>query len=194
MKKIFLLLLVTVFLGTACCLAEEVAYSNYDKQVSFPKEIFNFHVVAPNIMRGSQPSEEAFRLLKEYCGVKTILDLRSDIENLEWEKRIVEGLGMNFINIPMSGRQAQAIETIEQCLGIINNKANQPIFVHCQGGKDRTGMIFAAFRMKYDRWSFKEALLEMLVYGYSRSCCMELEKSLIKWDNWRRGAFKHALR
>lgn len=193
MKKIFLLLFI-LFLGNACCLAEEIAYNNYDREISFPRAIFNFHVVRPNIMRGSQPSDERFRLLKEYCGVKTILDLRCDKENLEWEKEIVEGLGMNFINVPMSGRQEQSMETIEQCLGIISNKSNQPIFVHCHGGKDRTGMVFAAFRMKYDKWSYKEALLEMLLYGYDRGCCLELEKSLAKWDKWRKNIFRNVLR
>lgn len=192
MKKIFALLFIVFFLGSASCLAEEpVLYSNYDRFISFPGEIFNFHVVRPGILRGSQPSEDAFKLLKEYYGVKTILNLRCDKENYDWEKEVVERLGMNFINIPMSGHEEQGVKTIEQCLDIITNKANQPIFVHCHGGKDRTGMVCAAFRMKYDKWTFKQALLEMLVYGYDRNCCSPLERSLIKWDKWRRNIFRH---
>jgi tyrosine-protein phosphatase SIW14 len=182
MKKIFFLILILLFWGNSFSLAEEAVY---DREVSFPREIFNFHVVAPNIMRGSQPSEKGFRMLKDYCGVRTILTLRNHQGDNEWEKAIVEKLGIRFINIPMAGNTEQDIDTIERCLDIINDKSNQPIFVHCRAGKDRTGMIFAAYRVKYEHWSLEDALLEMLVYGYDRNCCLNLEKSLIKWNSWR---------
>ena len=156
-----------------------------NKEISFVREIFNFHVVAPGVMRGSQPSEASLKLLKDYCGVKTILNLRSD-ELVEWERQVVEKLGMDFINIPMNGGQKQGVEKIEQCLNIMRDKARQPVFLHCQAGKDRTGLICAAYKIKYENWSLEEAFFEMLSYGYSRSCCLQLEESLSAWDLWRR--------
>ncbi|MDP2927460.1 MAG: dual specificity protein phosphatase family protein [Candidatus Omnitrophota bacterium] len=68
----------------------------------------------------------------------------------------------------------------------MHDKSMQPVFVHCQAGKDRTGMICAAYKMKYDNWSLENALFEMLVYGYSRSCCFQLEESLSAWNLWRK--------
>ena len=41
-------------------------------QASLVHEIFNFHVVSPGVMRGSQPSEEGFIMLKEYYNVRRI--------------------------------------------------------------------------------------------------------------------------
>ena len=164
--------------------AEELTKNK--KEVSFVREIFNFHVVAPGIMRSSQPSEAGLKLLKDYCGIKTILNLRDDQEKVEWERQIAEKLGIDFINIPMNGGQKQGAEKIEQCLNIMRDKARQPVLVHCWGGKDRTGMICAAYRMKYENWSLADALFEMLTYGYSRSCCFQLEESLFAWDLWRR--------
>jgi len=180
MKK-FILLLMFIFLGYNSTLASN---PDYGKEVSLPRKVFNFHVINPFIMRGSQPSEEGIRSLMDDCGVRSILNLRND-ESVEWEKQVAEKLGIKFFNVPMNGSEEQSIQKIEQCLGIIQDKSNQPIFVHCMGGKDRTGMISAAYRIKYNQWSLADALFEMHVYGYSRACCFNLEKSLLKWNQWR---------
>ena len=103
MKKIILLAFI-LLLSNTYSLAEK---PTYDREVSFVREIFNFHVVAPNVMRGSKPSERALRLLRKYCGVKTVLSLISDKQNNELEKQIVEKLGMTFINIPMDSSKEQ---------------------------------------------------------------------------------------
>ncbi len=169
----------------AICLAAEKAEK---EAVSFPKKIFNFHIIEPGLMRGSQPNESGLRLLKDYCGLKTVLDLREDEMNIGWERGIVEGLGMVFVSIPMSGSRLEKPETIEKCVDILHDKTRQPVFVHCYAGKDRTGLICAAYRMKYQQWSMENALLEMLMYGYSRGCCLEMEKSLSAWDSWRKEA------
>lgn len=181
MKNTFAFILILLFLGNTpnSSLAEKPADN---KEISFVREIFNFHVVVPGVLRGSQPREASLKLLRDYCGVKTILDLRNDKENIEWERQVVENLGMDFINIPMSGNQKQEAEKIEQCLNIMADKSRQPVFVHCQAGKDRTGLITAAYKIKYINWSLEDALFEMLAYGYSRSCCFKLEESLLEWN------------
>lgn len=184
---IFVLSSIVFYTGDSCFTAEG---DIYDKEVSLVREIQNFHVVSPNIMRGSQPSEEGFKLLKEYCNVKTVLSLRDNKESNEWEKDMVEKLGMEFINIPMSGGSEQSIEKIEQCLSIIHNKSNQPIFIHCLAGKDRTGLILAAYRIKYGGWDISDAFREMFFYGYNPVCCFKLKESLVKWDTWRKANLK----
>jgi protein tyrosine/serine phosphatase len=185
MRKIKTLILVSILLFSGIYVFSLSERSAYDRSLSFSREIFNFHVVAPNIMRASQPTEEAIRLLKRYCGIKTILNLRND-NSCKPEEKYVKKLGIKFINIPMDATQEQSIATIEKAIAIINDKANQPIFVHCYAGKDRTGIIFAAYRIKYNNWSMEDALMEMLVYGYDRILFPNLERSLYNWDRWRR--------
>jgi protein tyrosine/serine phosphatase len=90
---------------------------------------------------------------------------------------------MTFINIPMEAEQEQGTEKIQECLDIITDKARQPIFVHCHGGKDRTSLIFAAYRIKYDHWGIEDAYKEMLAYGYNENF-YNLNKSLRNWYDY----------
>jgi tyrosine-protein phosphatase SIW14 len=178
MKKfIFLFILLIISANRSFCAEDKTT----ERVVSLPRAIFNFHVVDSGVMRGSRPSGEALALLKNHAGLKTILSLDNNEQLNQGEKEMAESLGIRFINIPMHSSEEQEPAKIESCLDIINDKSNQPIFIHCQAGKDRTGLIMAAYRIKYEHWTLDEALREMLLYGYDRGCCRNLEKSLENW-------------
>ena len=49
---------------------------------------------------------------------------------------------------------------IEEILEIISNPENQPVFIHCKRGCDRTGTVSAAYRIKFDGWTAEEARRE----------------------------------
>ena len=60
----------------------------------------NFKVVNDHILRGGQPTDEAFQKLAER-GVKTVVDLRWTGEHdISHEKQIVETDGMRFVSVP----------------------------------------------------------------------------------------------
>lgn len=189
MKKFFLLFAAILIVSnySAYGQLDEGKQYNFTVKRAVVRLIPNFHVVEPNIFRSSQPSDESFKVLKEQCGLKTVLFLRRSKEKIKSEKKFLEGLGIRFISIPMDGGKEQSIETIEQCLKIISDKMNQPILIHCEAGKDRTGLVIAAYRIKYNGWSFDDALKEWILYGYDRVCCLDLEKSLRKWMDWSKG-------
>ena len=147
--------------------------------------ITNFHVITPGILRGGQPTKEGLTTLKEYFDIKTLLDLRDGKSIVEWEKRTAEQLGINFISIPMDAGKEQSVEKIEQILNIITDKSRQPIYVHCHAGKDRTGLIFAAYRIKYDHWGIEDAYKEMLGYGFDEAY-YQVNRSLRKWYDYTR--------
>jgi len=123
--------------------------------------------------------------LKEYFDLKTVLNLRDGKEIVEWEAKAAKELGIDFINIPMNAAEEQSIEKIERILDIITDKSRQPIFVHCHGGKDRTGLIFAAYRIKYGHWGIEDAYKEMLGYGFDEAY-YQINKSLRKWYDYIR--------
>ena len=53
-----------------------------------------------------------------------------------------------------------------QFLALVNDPANQPVYVHCAGGRHRTGVMTAAYRMSIDGWTSDRAFKEMKSYKF----------------------------
>ena len=54
---------------------------------------------------------------------------------------------------------------MELVLSIINDPANQPVFIHCQHGADRTGVVIAVYRLSHDGWTSRRARDEAKRFG-----------------------------
>ena len=50
----------------------------------------------------------------------------------------------------------------------MNDPANQPVYVHCQGGRHRTGIMTAVYRMTHDSWTADRAFDEMVHYQFKK--------------------------
>lgn len=118
--------------------------------------------VAPGVYRGAQPAAEGYETLKR-MGIKTVIDLRTS----ESEKLQVEAAGMKAIAIPIEMTRKGLKEKVEQVVAIMSNPENQPVFVHCRHGQDRTGIVVAAYRLALDGWKHKEAEQEMQAFGFN---------------------------
>lgn len=120
--------------------------------------IDNFGRVNAKYFRGAQPGGRDYADLHA-LGVKTIIDLTQDGDVSE--AGIVKGLGMKFFRVPMTTRRTPTAQQIQQFLTIVNDPANQPVYVHCQGGRHRTGVMTAIYRMTADGWTADRAFGEM---------------------------------
>ena len=98
-------------------------------------------------------------------GVATVIDLRDDDERALKEKVLVESAGMRFINLPLGNWSRPDIKGIDNIIAQIKTTQNQPVFVHCKRGSDRTGTVIAVFRMTNDGWTAKEAGDEAEKFG-----------------------------
>ena len=125
--------------------------------------IDNFGEVSPTYFRGAQPAAGDYAALKSF-GIKTVIDLQKDFEGNE--DVLVEAAGMKFVRIPMTTRVPPTAAQIDSFLQIVNDPANQPVYVHCKGGKHRTGVMTAVFRMKQDGWTSDQAFKEMKRYKF----------------------------
>jgi tyrosine-protein phosphatase SIW14 len=125
--------------------------------------IDNFGVVNDNYYRGAQPRGDDYRDLAA-LGVKTVLDLTR--EGRDDEQALVEAAGMKFHRIPLTTTDRPSDAAIAEFLSIVNDPANQPVYVHCQGGRHRTGTMTAVYRMTQDHWTAAQAYDEMKQYRF----------------------------
>jgi protein tyrosine/serine phosphatase len=126
-------------------------------------KIKNFGQMDTNYYRGAQPKKEDFQALAT-LGVKTVVDLRND--PVTYEKSAVEALGMKYINIPMDDAEYPSEASINAFLAIVNDESNGAVYVHCKGGKHRTGVTGAAYRFTKYGWDYDKTFREMENYAF----------------------------
>jgi len=129
-------------------------------------EIENFGKVNDHFYRGAQPKGRNYEQLAA-LGIKTIVDLREDVR--DDAQSAAERAGMRYINLPMKEKSYPQADVAERFLQIVNDQANWPVFVHCAGGRHRTGVMTAVYRMSVDGWDIDQAYQEMKQYDFSTS-------------------------
>ncbi len=125
--------------------------------------IDNFGEVNAHYYRGAQPEGQDYSDLKA-LGIKTVIDLTQDGDRAE--PAVVKSLGMNFYRIPMTTHQVPTNAQLTDFLNIVRDPANQPVYVHCQGGRHRTGVMTAVYRMTDEGWTADKAFAEMKQYRF----------------------------
>jgi protein tyrosine/serine phosphatase len=164
-----LLAFVTVLSLAAAASAQNVTDSSSNQTI----KIKNFGQMDDRFYRGAQPKAKDYKTLAE-LGIKTIIDLREDPE--EYSKSAVESLGMNYVNIPMIAKKYPTLEATETFLKTVNDPATGKFFVHCAGGRHRTGAMGAVYRFQFYNWDFEQVYKEMKQYDF--------------YTSWGHGAFK----
>jgi len=120
----------------------------------------NFYQVTTNLYRGAQPTAEGMRQMKA-MGIKIVINLRA----FHSDKDEVAGSGLKSIRFETKPWHAEE-EDVVGFLKAVTNPNNLPVFVHCQRGADRTGMMCAMYRIVVCGWTKPEAIEEMKQGGY----------------------------
>jgi protein tyrosine phosphatase (PTP) superfamily phosphohydrolase (DUF442 family) len=123
----------------------------------------DFGKLNDNYYRGGQPKREDYARLAA-LGIRTVVDLRQD--GPDDEQRLVENAGMTFYSIPMTASYPPSEFVIHRFLQLVNDPANQPVFVHCEHGHIRTGLTTAVYRITHDGWTADQAYAEMKKYHF----------------------------
>lgn len=159
MKAISHRLLAAVFASTLLASAA----SAQDEPVA-ARELPNFVRVNERLYRGGQPTEEGLRRLAA-LGVKAVVNLRGSDEQARREGERARALGLLYFNFPLERVGRPRAEAVAEVLAAIVAPENQPVFVHCQRGADRTGTVVAAYRVAHDGWTASEATREAKRHG-----------------------------
>jgi protein tyrosine/serine phosphatase len=124
----------------------------------------NFGKVNDNYYRGEQPTRDEFAQLKRF-GIKTVIDLRKD--SLREAADGARSAGLQYFNIPLLASRAATEEQTSYFLSLVNDPANWPVYVHCKGGRHRTGGMTAIYRITHDGWTADQAYQEMMKYDFN---------------------------
>jgi protein tyrosine/serine phosphatase len=126
--------------------------------------IDNFGRVDSTYFRGAQPEGHDYADLAA-VGVKTIINLTSDDAEAN-EQAMASQAGLKYVQIPMTTHEPPTSAQLAEFLKIVNDPASQPVYVHCVGGRHRTGVMTAAYRITQDGWTADQAFKEMKQYKF----------------------------
>ena len=137
------------------------------KVSNFPNiKIDNFGQMDERFYRGARPKSEDFRNLAA-LGIKTVIDLTDNSK--EREQPAVEAAGMRYVNIPIVDKAYPSTEQVNAFLKVASDPATGKFYVHCAGGRHRTGVMGAVYRFNHDHWNYDQAYAEMKQYDFYTS-------------------------
>ena len=155
------------------------------KYSKFPNiKIKNFGQMDDRFFRGGRPKDEDYQALAA-LGVKTVIDLTDN--SMDYEKPAVEAAGLRYVNIPMVDKSYPSMAQVNQFLKVVDDPATGKFYVHCAGGRHRTGVMGAVYRFNYDHWSLEQALAEMDQYEFGSGYGHGKQRDFVKdyWDQFQ---------
>jgi tyrosine-protein phosphatase SIW14 len=159
--------LITILALAMVSSAQETATAEQNVNTSVqPIKIKNFGQMDGRFYRGAQPGVKDYKDLAA-LGINTVIDLRDDPQ--QTEKSLVESVGMKYVHIPMVAKKYPTPEVTEAFLKTVNDPATGKFFLHCAGGRHRTGAMGAVYRSEFYHWTFDQAYKEMKQYDFYTS-------------------------
>ena len=153
-----------------------------NKNVKFPNvKIKNFGQMGDRFFRGARPEGDDYAALAA-LGVTTIIDLTDNSK--EYEQPAVEAAGLRYVNIPMEDKSYPSVDKINEFLKVIDDPATGKFFVHCAGGRHRTGVVGAVYRFTHDKWNLDQVLAEMDQYEFGSGYGHGKQRDFVR-DYWQ---------
>ena len=159
------------------------------KSSGFPSiKIKNFGQMDDRFYRGARPKDDDYKALAA-LGIKTVIDLTDN--SREYERPAVEAAGLRYINIPMVDKSYPSMEQVEEFMKVVDDPSTGKFFVHCAGGRHRTGVVGAVYRFNHDGWNIDQAFAEMSRYEFNSGFGHGKQKAFVQ-DYWEQFQAKHA--
>ena len=115
-------------------------------------------------------------------GITTIIDLTDN--SREYEQPAVDAAGLRYVNIPLVDKSYPRLDQVNVFLKVVDDPETGKFYVHCAGGRHRTGVVGAVYRFNKDNWNLEQVLAEMEQYDFSSGFGHGKQKNFVK-DYWQ---------
>lgn len=120
-----------------------------------------FYRVDAGVFRSAQPSAAQFLELQQRWGIRSVIKLNSDSEGLD-----VVPPGMKVYYHPIDAFGEPSREQLAAIARDLDTAAG-PVLVHCEAGRDRTGIVIALYRVRHGS-APADAWAEAMRFGFRR--------------------------
>jgi tyrosine-protein phosphatase SIW14 len=117
-----------------------------------PQNVYQLNAA---LYRGGHVSQRGACHLRA-LGINTVVSLRL----VDRDAKFAARAGFNYVHIPFKTWQPDEDQVVE-FLKIAVNPDCQPVYVYCNRGSERTGMMSATYRVVVEGWSKEDAIAEM---------------------------------
>lgn len=135
----------------------------------------NFSHVVGEIYRSSFPRFENFYFLKHRLKLKSVLVLIPEELPPENEEFLQEA-GIQLFQVGMSGNKEPFVnipgDQLTRAMEIVLNPKHQPILIHCNRGKHRTGCLIGCIR-KLQNWSLTMIFDEYRRFAFPKARALD---------------------
>ena len=122
-------------------------------------------LTANPIYRSAQPSKDRLSLLKSKYNIESIINLREDLTKEEYVE--CAEAKIELLNYPMSDSKAPEVAQVDEILRVLLTTSKLvPVLVCCKGGRHRSGVIIACYRISIQGWTYARAYEEMEKFGW----------------------------
>lgn len=185
MKLMQILIAIFMFIGGLQVAGAQPTSVSEAASDSIP--LMNFHQFDEGLYRGARPSAAGMEYLQR-IGVRTVIDLqggdindeilRSTLSQMEpgetpqwraYENSTLESLHISFMNFPLSSYTdvtRDEKKVIGKILLVMSQPGTHPLYIHCEHGEDRTGLVVALYHVFYQNWTPEEAHEDMEAMGH----------------------------
>lgn len=158
-----------------------VSFAQAQKNHASAIKIKNFGQMDERFYRGARPKAEDLKALAA-MGITTIIDLTDN--SREYEQPAAEAAGLRYINIPMTDKSYPSMDQINEFMKVVDDPQTGKFFVHCAGGRHRTGVVGAVYRFSKDKWNLDQVIDEMYRYDFGSGFGHGKQKNFVK-DYWQ---------
>lgn len=140
---------------------------------------------------GGDPTDAGIRMLASR-GIRCVINLehgffRKSPAKVKEEKQQVEQLGLHFVHVPMHRYWGPSLLELEEAVHEISLPANQPVYVHCNHGKERTSIVVGTWRVWIRGWPPAHAYAEMKQAGFKGIYRFWWNRFFSTWPSGRQG-------